>query len=167
MRKLIASLAVTGIALAAGSALMAQNFNAAPLYGTLTLTTGFSPDPQQVSIQAGGSNAVSSLGIVDPTGGTCTGYINAAAPDVRVHYTAGTTYPLRFYVQAAADTTLLVSMPDTSWRCNDDFAGFNPLVNLVSPPSGQYDIWIGTYLASASTPATFFVTELASSGPTP
>ena len=160
------SLTIVGAALAAGSLLMAQDFTAEPLYGNLTLVTGFTPDPQSLEVRAGGSDDVSGLAIVDPTGGSCRGFINAAAPDVRVNYTAGTTYPIRFYVQSAADTTLLVNLPDTSWRCSDDYAGFNPLVNIDSPPSGQYDIWIGTYSAGAPSPATFFVTELSTNGPT-
>jgi hypothetical protein len=137
----IAALAVTLVS----GMLFAQNWSAAPLYGTLTLTTGFTPDPSYVQVQAGGYNDVGTLGIQDPTGGNCNGYIAAAQPDVRVHYVAGTTYPLRFYVQSAADTTLIVNMPDSTWRCNDDFAGLNPLIQIANPPSGQYDIWVGVW----------------------
>ena len=165
MRKYIVASVVAGFLMCAGTALVAQNWNAAPLYGTLNLVTGFMPDPQSLAIQAGGADAVANLGIYDPTGGACRGYINSGAPDVRVHYTSGTTYPIRFYVSSATDTTLLVNLPDTTWRCNDDYSGLNPLVHIDGPPAGQYDIWIGTYAAIAPTPATFFVTELTSNGP--
>ena len=170
MRKLgIALVAAVAIA-SAGTAVVAQNWNAEPLYGTITLTTGFMPDPyvHGTPVIAGGADAVANLGIMDPTGGACRGYINAAAPDMRLHYTAGTTFPLRVYVvpqNPGADLTLLVNLPDTTWRCNDDFSGLSPLVHIDNPPSGQYDIWVGTYSATGVVPSTFFVSELTSSQP--
>jgi hypothetical protein len=165
MRQTLLVVAALG-ALSVSGTLFAQNFGADPLYGTLTLNTGFMPDPRSVEVQAGGADDVATLGITDPTGGTCTGMIAAAQPDVRVHYTAGTTFPLRFYVQSTADTTLLVNLPDATWRCNDDTVGLNPVIQIDSPPSGRYDIWIGTFRTGTPQAATLNVTELSSNGPT-
>lgn len=168
MKRMILSVVVLAALMVSG-ALFAQNFNAEPLYGTYNLTTGFTPDPQAVSVQAGGETDASMLGLVDPTGGPCRGYIAAGQPDVRLNFTSGTTFPLRLYVQSASDTTLVVNLPDTTWRCNDDAVGLNPVVDLPvgQVQSGQYDIWIGTYNAGQPQPATLHITELTTNGPTP
>lgn len=166
MRRITLTITAVAIMMVAGT-LLAQNWGAEPLYGSLNLNTGFTPDPQSVAVQAGGESAVSTLAISDPTGGFCAGYIAAGQPDVRLNYTAGTTWPLRIYVQSMTDTTLLVNLPDTTWRCNDDYAGLNPLIHLDTPPSGHYDIWIGTYSPGSIEPATLYVSELSSMGPTP
>ena len=184
MRKfVVAFISVAALCVAGFSTLTAQtvNWNAAPLYGTATIVTGFTPDPyvHPTTVQAGGASQVCTSWnsatcdggvqtIIDPTGGSCVGYINPGAPDVRVQYTAGTTYPIRFYampLDGSSDLTLLVNQPDTTWRCNDDHSGWNPLVHIDYPQSGQYDIWVGTYSAGAIVPATFYVTELTSVGP--
>jgi hypothetical protein len=168
MRRISWILAALSVTVLAG-ALFAQNFAAEPLYGTHNLNTGFTPDPQAVSVQAGGDTDASTLGLVDPTGGPCRGYITVAQPDVRLNFTSGTTFPLRFYVQSTADTTLLVNMPDASWRCNDDAVGLNPVVDIPvgAVQTGQYDIWVGTYNPGTSQAATMYFTELTTNGPTP
>ncbi len=140
MRKGIAILSAL-LVLAAAAFVGAQNFNADPLYGSLTLSSGFSPDPSTVTVTAGGTTNASTLGL--PAG--CVGMIAAEQPDVRVNYTAGDVFPLSFKVENAVDTTLLVNAPDASWHCNDDTNGTNPLVRFDNPQSGQYDIWVGTY----------------------
>ena len=105
-----------------------------------TLVTGFNPDPAQYPLQAGGYLVAS-----DALDG-CAGFV-AQAPDVRITYEAGTQYPLRFFVEGSADTTLLINQPDGQWLCNDDRAqgDLNPEIRLASPMSGQYDIWVGTF----------------------
>jgi len=145
-----AGLAVLSLTAAAA----AQNLAADPLYGTVTLTTGFVPDPVTVEVQAGGPDSASNLGP------GCTGYIMNAQPDVRLNYTAGPQYPLNLYVISQADTTLAVNLPNGQWVCNDDANQFNPLVSLQQPESGQYDIWIGTFQPGATPPATLYISEL-------
>ncbi|MEM6713108.1 MAG: serine protease [Pseudomonadota bacterium] len=104
------------------------------------IVTGFTPDPVRYALQAGGSLSVGH--ITD----TCAGFV-ADAPDVRITYEAGDDYPLRFFVEGSADTTLLINRPDGEWLCNDDRVegDLNPEIFLGRPMTGQYDIWVGTY----------------------
>lgn len=133
----------------------AQNYSLSPTYGTANLNSGFTPDPYAVNVQSGGSvNAAQTLG------GACTGWI-AQAPDVRLNYGAG-ALPLIISVTASADTTLIINAPDGSWYCDDDGGanGLNPSVRFNSPPSGQYDIWIGTYANNSLQAAQLQISEL-------
>ena len=60
-----------------------------------------------------------------------------------------------FRANAGGDTTLLVRLPDGRWICNDDSPSWandahrldslDPLLDLDTPPEGQYDIWVGSY----------------------
>jgi len=126
----------------------AQNPNRNPLYGSVTLQAGFTPDPWAVNVQAGG-NIPTNLGGVNTW--------VADAPDYRVFYNAG-RYRLTFFVQSNADTTLLVNLPNGRWVAVDDFNGLNPQITFDPPMSGQYDIWVGSF--NGGTPAaTLYVTE--------
>jgi len=125
-----------------------------PTYGSFSLNTGYLPDPHSVNLQAGGSM---DAGQFDPN---CWGNV-AEAPDYLISYTAGTQYPLNFFVDSAADTTLLVRAPDGQFSCNDDTNGLQPMVSYGSPQSGDYNIWVGTYSSSAGFPnATLHVSEV-------
>ena len=70
-----------------------------------------------------------------------------------------------------ADATLLVNLPNTRWRCNDDHGhsdwgnSLMPAIDFRNPQSGRYDVWVGTYDASRRNPATLYVTELDSNHP--
>lgn len=134
---------------------------APPLYGTFHLTAGFTPDPHSVWAEAGGSWEAASLG----TPANCVGMIMIGQPDVRVHFTAGTGYPLRFYVESTGDTTLIVNGPDGSWHCNDDAVELSHVVDFQYAMSGQYDIWIGVWNSTAIFPATLYITEILTNGP--
>ncbi|MBL8535946.1 MAG: peptidase S1 [Hyphomonadaceae bacterium] len=127
------------LAVAAGAA-QAQDFNAAPNYGTLNLTTGFSPDPAVVNVTAGGELNAANLS------SSCRGSISNA-PDVRLNFRAGSSLPLIISVASSADTTLVVNGPDGSWYCDDDGGvnGLNPALRFNSPMSGRYEIWVGSY----------------------
>ena len=131
------------------------DYNAAPNYGTLSLNAGFTPDPQVVSLRAGGDIDSQTLS------SSCRGYITRQ-PDVRLHYSAGSMLPLIISVAASSDTTLVVNGPDGSWYCDDDGGvnGLNPAVSFNSPQSGRYEIWVGTYQAGYSQPAQLHVSEL-------
>lgn len=69
---------------------------------------------------------------------------------------------MRFFVRASGDTTLVINDARGRWWCSDDEGGYpNPMVDIASPPGGQYDIWIGSYRAGENIPATLHMTELA------
>ncbi len=130
------------------------NFSATPNYGSTALTSGFVPDPHNISVSAGGSVNVSYLG------GSCSGYATSA-PDYSVNYTAGAFPLLRFYfIGTSGDSTMIVNSPSATYTCVDDsFGTLNPTVDFESPQSGRYDIWVGTFASGTSTGGTLYVTE--------
>ena len=141
LRLAAAGLAI-GIATATAQSLHAQDYTLPPTFGVFSIESGFLPDPNWISLLAGGNTRGEFTD--DATGSPCTGYF-AEAPDFRIFYTPGEGYPLSFYVEAQADTVLLVNAPDGGWHCNDDSSGLNPALTFDQPIEGQYDIWIGTY----------------------
>lgn len=153
----IARIIAAGAALAAVAltgAASAQDFNANPNYGTVNLTSGFTPDPYVVNVQSGGS--LNAQGISQ----SCRGFISNA-PDVRLVYSSG-NLPLIISVNSSTDTTLVVNAPDGSWYCSDDEGvnGMNPMVRFNNPQGGRYEIWIGTYGSSSLAPAQLHISEL-------
>lgn len=149
-------LAVFATAAVAAVPAAAQDYRLNPTYTTLTLDSGFTPDPQTIDLQSGGDIDASSIS------SSCRGFI-ANAPDVRVRYTRG-RYPLIISVDSNADTTLVVNAPDGRWYCDDDSGerGLNPMVRFNNPQSGQYDIWVGTYGNARLEPATLAISEISS-----
>lgn len=135
--------------------------------------TGFTPDPWVFPLSAGGGRDpinVQSLGLHDSSDNSaCSRSFITPRPDFRFVFQAGNSFPmLRMYVQTlnGADATLLVNTPDGRWRCNDDsWGGRMPTIDFTNPPPGRYDVWVGTYDASARNPARFNVTELQSNHP--
>lgn len=157
---LLRNMIAAGIALAAATAAapsFAQDFNANPNYGTVNLNTGFTPDPQVVNLQSGGNLDARNIG------GSCAGFITNA-PDVRLNYTAGNTFPLIISVASAADTTLVINGPDGSWYCDDDSGvnGLNPAIRFNSPQTGRYEIWVGTYGNASLQAAQLNISEVGS-----
>ena len=134
----------------------AQDFNAAPNFGTVNLRAGFTPDPRVVAVRAGGNLDASGIS------GSCRGFISNA-PDVRLNYTNG-SYPLILSVASGADTTLVVNAPDGSWYCDDDGGvnGLNPAIRFNNPQGGQYDIWVGTYRSGNLESARLHISEVRS-----
>lgn len=138
----------------AGGATIAQDVTAAPSYGDVSLSAGFTPDPYEVSVYSGGPIDAS-----ETLGGQCRGFI-ATAPDFDLYYNAG-SFPLILSANADADTTLVVNTPDGRWFCDDDSGdGFDPLLHFPTPETGLYNIWIGTYGNSNLAPATLSISEL-------
>lgn len=158
LRKLSLSAAVSALAVfaVAGTA-QAQDWSLNPSYGSVSLVSGFSPDPYLISLQSGGSiNASRSIG------GSCRGYV-ANAPDFRLQYRAGNVLPLIISVASNADTTLVINAPDGRWYCDDDGGqGLNPSLRWNAPMSGQYDIYVGTYGNASYQNATLSISELSS-----
>jgi len=156
-----------------GRAELTLNYNAPSNFGGGALTTGFSPDPWGFHLTAGGGSDgidVSTLGIRDETScQPCSRSFVTRRPDFHFTFEAGQVFEMvRFYVVTdnAADATLLINTPNTAWRCNDDHGhadwgnSLMPAIDFHSPPSGRYDIWVGTFDRSAHNPATLYVTEI-------
>jgi hypothetical protein len=152
---LIAAAAMAGLCWA-GSA-SAQNYDADPNYGEVTLSAGFTPDPSLTSLLAGGS--------VDAAGknSSCSGFISDA-PDLRLFWDgSGKGAPnLKISAMSNADTTLVVNGPDGRWYCDDDSGeDFNPMVELT-PRAGRYEIWVGTYSEGETKRAVLSISEVSS-----
>lgn len=133
------------------------DYTLTPNYGSTTLRAGFQPDPFSLALVSGGSVSVSYLGA------GCTGYASSA-PDFSLNLDGAAQF-LRFYVQAAEDTTLVVNTPDGAWQCNDDAFGSNPAVDLSNAVAGRYDIWVGSFDSSTSANAQLFITGLRTNQP--
>ncbi|MFN3536213.1 MAG: peptidase, partial [Brevundimonas sp.] len=79
--------AVAVAALLVAAPVAAQDISASPNYGTVRLSAGFTPDPYNVSVTAGGSIRA------NDRFSDCRGYISNA-PDVRLHWSGGGSLPL-------------------------------------------------------------------------
>jgi len=137
------------------------DYNAPALSGEGTLSSGFLPDPYTVVINGGGSIDAAATNVGDG----CIGFISTE-PSYSLNWTriggAGGQIRIFFVDGAANDTTMVVRDPNGVYFCNDDsgYGGFDPLVDLSDMPTGQYDIWIGSYSSDVTTNGTLYVTEL-------
>ncbi len=129
-----------------------QDPNLKPGYGVVILKAGFTPDPIEKKLEAGGP--------VETEKGNLKAYV-AQEPDVIVNYSAG-GFPLTFFAKSKADTTLHILAPDGKWYANDDGpnTGLDPLIKFARPSSGKYFIWVGTLEKGDTPPATLYITEL-------
>ncbi|MCX7357330.1 MAG: peptidase S1 [Alphaproteobacteria bacterium] len=155
--RIFAAVAAAAIVLSAGAA-SAQNWQLPAAYGHIQLAAGFTPDPHEINMTAGGPLRAS-----DTLGNACPGFV-ADAPDYDLVWQAGnTTRPLVISVDSQTDTTLVVRTPSGQWLCEDDggFNGMNPGMRIDNPQSGLYDIWVGTY-AGGFAPAVLSISELTS-----
>lgn len=128
-----------------------------PTGGSASLRSGFTNDPYSVRLYAptGGPSRASLLGA------SCTGY-TTAAPTFELYFSAG-KFPLYLRARSQGDTTLIVRDPNGNWFCDDDSAGdYDPLLVLGRPPSGYYDIWVGSYAQGESHYADLLISELGS-----
>jgi hypothetical protein len=128
-----------------------------PAFGTADIQSGFVPDPFEVMVMSGGGVDVAALDLGDG----CLGYASSA-PDYRINW-SGESANLRIFFVAdeeTEDATLIISDPMGNWICNDDFEGWNPLVELSNPPAGQYDVWVGSYMPDVFVAGAIYVTEL-------
>jgi hypothetical protein len=122
-------------------------------YGTVSLTTGFLPDPSVASGTAGGAVDASTI---NPS---CRGWISSTPDHLFVANSAFNN--LRIIARSDADTTLVVQGPDGAYRCNDDGDGLNPVVPGPFVP-GTYRIWVGSYSQGVLAPYRIGFTELPS-----
>jgi hypothetical protein len=115
------------------------NYAAAPTFGSVNLSSGFTPDPFTVNVTSGGARSAAAIS------SACRGWI-ADAPDFSVNYNAGGYDTLTIGAVSSSDTTLVVNDAYGNWYCDDDGGnGLNPLVTLTNLASGRYDIWVGSY----------------------
>lgn len=155
--RIAAAIAAAAVMLSAGAA-GAQDWQAQAAYGHIQLAAGFTPDPYNVQLTAGGT-----ISAQQTLGNACRGYI-ASPPDFDLVWQAGnTTRPLVISVDSQSDTTLVVRTPSGEWLCQDDggFNGLNPGMRIDNPQSGLYDIWVGTYNGGYA-PATLSISEIVS-----
>ena len=145
--------AAVSLAVLAGPAL-AQDVSAPPTYGSVSLSSGFTPDPYTVDLTSGGQISAQTVS------GSCRGWI-ADAPDFSVQYSAGNMFDLTIAAVSGSDTTLVINDPNGNWYCDDDGGeGLNPLLTFSNPRSGRYDIWVGSYSEGDYASATLSVSEL-------
>ncbi|MEO0385348.1 MAG: peptidase S1 [Pseudomonadota bacterium] len=124
-----------------------------PHFGTVNLTEGFLPDPWNRSVTAGGRNDVSNCGI------GAWGWV-ARRPDYRLQYSTSGASALTFIIQSNVDTVLLVNGPSGQWFFDDDGGvDLGAQLRIGNAPSGQYDIWIGSYNRGSGIPATLQISE--------
>ena len=155
--RIAAAIAAAAVVLTAGVA-TAQNWQGTPTYGSVQLRSGFTPDPYEVRLTAGGP--IDSRAAL---GAACPGFI-ANNPDFDLYWTAGSgSLPLVISANSNTDTTLVVRTPGGQWLCEDDggYNGMNPGLRIDHPVSGLYDIWVGTY-AQGNAPAVLSISELSS-----
>jgi len=74
----------------------------------------------------------------------CVGFITPDQPDLVVETGFGLPQ-LMVYMVSEADGVLVISGPDGSVHCNDDFDGLNPGVMIPNPQPGAWAIFAGTY----------------------
>ena len=125
-------------------------------FGYVTMGPGFTPDPVNVNVVSGGVFNARNMGL--PSG--CIGWVTRT-PDYIVRFT-GYSQRLRFFVQSQADTTLVINDAQGNWVCDDDGGneGLNPAISFSNPVSGQYDVWVGTFMQGDLQDSTLSVSEL-------
>lgn len=120
------------------------NWRAEPIFDTINLEAGFTPDPATRTVAAGGSDAF--------TQGSCSGFITNSAPDIDLNWT-GEGATLTLSAASATDIILVVYTPDGRWLCDDDSAGnLNAKLTFRNARPGNYNIWIGTASATDERP---------------
>ncbi len=146
MRKVMILAAALGLS-GLGGCCMGGGASSAPL----TLGPGFAPQP---TTQSGIALGVTDASTLNPA---CIGNI-PSSPQHTVNVTAPIPN-LRIMVRSDADTTLVVRLPDGSYRCNADTDGLNPLVE--GPVGvGTVEVFVGAYSTdSAGTIYTIGFTE--------
>ncbi len=128
-----------------------------PIFGDITISDKFSPDPFIVRGMSGGSVPGKQVAKrVQTATGPCTGFVDEA-PDHTLVLTSKFNY-LKLQVESPADTTLIIKGPGGTW-CNDEFNGQNPgMVGEWLP--GTYQIWVGSYEQGKYLPYTLQITKV-------
>ncbi|MEZ4630461.1 MAG: bifunctional trypsin-like peptidase domain-containing/SEL1-like repeat protein [Deinococcales bacterium] len=121
---------------------------------SLSINPNFEPDPIELSATAGGEVSAASV-----FGGDCLGFIGRQ-PNHTISLSRDFSY-IRFYINAQADTTLVIEDANSgATACADDSSqnDFNPSMEL-SLPAGDYNVYVGSYEAQTQTPYSFYISE--------
>jgi hypothetical protein len=120
-----------------------------PLFGSVALESGFSPDPYRTDVEAGGS--------VDTAGDSPACGYTSFHPAFVLDWQEGDIPEsfLRIFFTPDDDTgtTLLVHTPRGDWLCEQD-----SVLDLPSAPSGEYAIWVGLREDAAPVEGSLFIT---------
>jgi hypothetical protein len=112
------------------------DITADPLQGTITLESGFTPDPWPQVLQLQPDINLEDVGYY--------GYVTSP-PLIHLSYEAG-DLPLVLTAESPDDDlVMLVYAPDGEWYYNDDFSDLSPGFQFDYPESGTYMIWVGGY----------------------
>ena len=134
----------------------AQDFNAAPNYGTVNLAAGFTPDPQVIAVRSGGSLNAQSLSA------SCRGFISAGArrpPHLRSRLlSADHLGRVRTPIRRSSSTARTAAGIATTTAAS----GVNPSLRFNGPRAGRYEIWVGTYANASLQPAQLHISEVGS-----
>jgi len=159
-----------------GVAALDVDYTLPAVYGEIDLASGFTPDPLEVRMQAGGPvNLINRL----PDCHVALGWGFASeAPSVRVNWSGGSEALLRFYFIADVapdpevpynlyNALLAVRDPAGNWMCNDDYVwqyNPSPILEFMHPEAGTYDVWLNSALGNPID-GTFYITQMPGSHP--
>lgn len=152
MKRVILIVLVSLIAAAVSFADLPDVFGEA--LAEIELDQYFVPDPHEHEMTAGGSLEFDAA--ADIPGDyfkrddevDVSGYVYGDGPDVRFYYNADSpdTLSFAFVADEFDDTFLVVNDPDGDWWVVDDSDdSLDPYFSIENPPSGRYDIWVGTW----------------------
>lgn len=121
-----------------------------PIFGTLTLSTGFPPSAGVVSGYTSGSTSLPAIvANQDRQGNKCLGFADNA-PDYMM--VLEKDFPqLNIQVNTGGqDTTLVIKGPDGTVRCGDD-TGKNKDASIQDTgwKAGEYQVWVGSIEAGS------------------
>lgn len=142
---LVPAAALLAVMTLAATTVHAQRFDALARFGSHVLRATPSARELQIALQAGGETATRDLRMAD----ACRGYIDPAAPTVRIDYVQHGQGDVVFEVQSDAPTMLVVNGSDGVWYCAQPDPDGRTVMRLSRPNSGQIDLWVGTPTAGS------------------
>ena len=144
-------------------ALSALDYEADPLFGSVSLQRGFSPDPHIVDVTAGG--------LVDTSNIDLDCGFTSSFPTYAFSLRGGASegfLRIFFVTSDGTDTTLVVHTPSQEWLCMDNSSygsGMDPVVDIEFATSGKYAIWVGTKQSDTYGAGSLFITQSADTTP--
>ena len=158
MRRIFAA-TILGV-LGLGAAIAPATAQSAPkqsVFESVSLSSGFSPDPRILQGVSGGDGQASAqLGVDQTPTGACLGYIDERA-DHRIELKTFFNY-LKLAVESRGDTVLAVRGPGGTW-CNDDSQDQDPVIAGEWKP-GIYEVWVGSREKSKFHPYSLQLTQV-------
>jgi hypothetical protein len=111
------------------------------VFESVSLSSGFKPDPQILQGVSGGDKpARNQISLSQTPTGACVGFIDAS-PDHQIKLTSFFSY-LKLSVESQGDTVLVIQGPGGTW-CNDDSNSQNPVI-AGEWKAGLYKVWVGS-----------------------